>query len=485
MSKLNSKRRGAVLIPAVICVMTVAALSTAYLQLSMDKSREARGAVDQKKAFYVAEAGLAEAFYGIAQGKSGSVAGPDQPAGFGGGVFWVESEDLGAGKVALRSTGLVGSGRASLAITLQRDADALGKLGLYSEQDLQIGSGALLDAYDSALGTYASQAAIAETGDCVSSNGSITLAGAPGAVIRGDARPGPQGSVMRSKSAQVTGSMAPASELRTLAELDIPQPTHVSDYDHNHAGAAFLASGNYGFGQWTVRGGGTLTVRGPAQIIVDDLKLEGNSRLVFDTSSGSITVWVRNQLTTSAGSQLSSSDTATDRFSLMLGGNTVSVAGGGVIHGLVYAPLADFAWPGGLELYGSVAARRLTIESNARLHYDRALGRAPETSSGIPELVCWRVMELPDVPLVTMKFDPLTVLRINSVEPLKAELAHEAALTAVGDGETAEESKTPSGTESQSDSSDESGAKNDSKPSKGKRKSGKKKKWETPRSGGF
>ncbi|MEY2783919.1 MAG: hypothetical protein RL277_123, partial [Planctomycetota bacterium] len=34
MSKLNSKRRGAVLIPAVICVMTVAALSTAYLQLS-------------------------------------------------------------------------------------------------------------------------------------------------------------------------------------------------------------------------------------------------------------------------------------------------------------------------------------------------------------------------------------------------------------------------------------------------------------------
>jgi hypothetical protein len=277
---------------------------------------------------------------------------------------------------------------------------------------------------------------------------------------------------MRSKTAQVTGSMAPASELRTLAELDIPQPTHVSDYDHNHAGAAFLASGNYGFGQWTVRGGGTLTVRGPAQIIVDELRLEANSRLVFDTGSGAITVWVRNQITTSAGSQLSS-------------GNMVSLAGGGVIHGLVYAPLADFAWPGGLELYGSVAARRLTIESNARLHYDRALGRSPETSSGIPELVCWRVMELPDVPLVTMKFDPLTVLRINSVEPLKAELAHEAALTTVEDGEAAGESKSPSGTESQSDSSDESGAKNDSKPSKGKRKSGKKKTWETPSSRGF
>jgi Tfp pilus assembly protein PilX len=477
MSKLNSKRRGAVLIPAVICVMTVAALSTAYLQLSMDKSREARGAVEQKKAFYVAEAGLAEAFYGIAQGKSGSVAGPDQPAGFGGGVFWVESENLGAGKVALRSTGLVGSGRASLSITLQRDADALGKLGLFSEQELLIRSGALLDAYDSALGTYASQAASSESGECTSSNGSITLEGTPGAQIRGDARPGPQASVMRSRTAQVTGSMAPASELRTLAELEIPQPTQVSDYDHNHTGAAFLSSGDYGFGQWTVRGGGTLTVRGPAQIIVDDLSVESHSRLVFDTSGGSITVWVRNQITTGAGSELSSSAGATDRFSLMVGGSAVSLNGGGVIHGLVYAPLAEFSWPSGMELYGSVAARRLTIQSNARLHYDRALGRAPEASSGIPELVCWRVMELPDVPLVTMKFDPLTVLRLNSVEPLKAELAHETALPAAGADEAAEDSK--------SDSSDTGDEKAKKKASKGKGASSKKKEWELPRSGGF
>ena len=148
-----------------------------------------------------------------------------------------------------------------------------------------------------------------------------------------------------------------------------------------------------------------------------------------------------------------------------------------MIHGLVYAPMAEFAWPGGLELYGSVAARRLTIESNARLHYDRALGRAPETSSGIPELVCWRVMELPDVPLVTMKFDPLTVLRINSVEPLKAELAHEVALPAIEAADTAQETK--------SEASGESGSKPESKPSKRTGKSGKKKKWETPRSGGL
>jgi hypothetical protein len=86
-------------------------------------------------------------------------------------------------------------------------------------------------------------------------------------------------------------------------------------------------------------------------------------------------------------------------------------------------------------------------------------------------------MELPDVPLVTMKFDPLTVLRLNSVEPLKAELAHETALPAAGADEAAEDSK--------SDSSDTGDEKAKKKASKGKGASSKKKEWELPRSGGF
>lgn len=468
MSKLKQSKRGAVLIPAVVCVMTVAALSTVYLQLSLDNSREARTAVDQKKAFYVAEAGLAEAFYGIASGESGTVAGPDQPAAFGGGVFWVEAEDLGGGKVSLTSTGLVGTGRSSLSITLERNAEALGKLGLFSERDMQIGSGALVDSYDSELGSYASQVGSGGSQACVASNANIHLTGKPGARVNGDAQPGPQGSVFQASTAHVSGSIAPAQELRTLAEVDVPVPTSATDFDHNHTGSATLVSGDYGFDTWRVRGGGTLTVKGPAQIVVDQLLLEEHSRLIFDNSGGAITVWVRSRLDAAAGTTLSTTTDQTGRFSLLVAAGNAVVASAGTVHGLVYAPLADLQWPSGLELFGAMAARTLTIASGARLHYDRALGRLPDGADNLPRQVCWRVMELPDVPLVTMKFDPLTVLKLNNVEPLKAVEAHVEAV-AVEAGE-------PANTKEQQDPADKGASK---RKQKGRRD------WTQPRKGGL
>ena len=435
MSKLNRSRRGAVLIPAIICVMSVAMLSTAYMQISMDKSREARAAVEQKQAFYVAEAGLAEGFLALAQGKSGAVASPDLPAGFGSGIFWVDSHDLGGGRISLRSTGLVGRGRASLSMTLQRHADSLGSFGIFSDQDVHVGSGALLDSYDSSEGPYAppqsaahqqkgipSPATVAVA--CLSSNGSITLGGSPGAVVLGNAQPGPEGSVTIGRYAQVSGSLAPALELRSLPALQVEAPEAAQDYDCQGPGTGLLASGNYQFNAWNLHQGVNLTVRGPAQIVVDRLFLQDNASLNLDTSEGAIAIWVRSEFVAEAGTSLHTTDEATDRFSLMIAASQVQLSASGTLHGLVYAPEADLQWPGGLELFGSVAAKSLAIGANAKLHYDRALGTSPEGSSGVPQLVCWRVVELPPETLVTMKLDPLSVLKASNVVPVKPQESH-------------------------------------------------------------
>jgi hypothetical protein len=439
MSKLNRSRRGAVLIPAIICVMSVAMLSTAYMQISMDKSREARAAVEQKQAFYVAEAGLAEGFYALAQGKSGAVASPDLPAGFGSGIFWVDSHDLGGGRISLRSTGLVGRGRASLSMTLQRHADSLGSFGIFSDQDVHVGSGALLDSYDSSQGPYV--APVAPSGGkkrstnqatqaspsaaaCLSSNGSITLGGSPGAVVFGNAQPGPEGSVTVGRQAQVYGSLAPALELRSLPALQVEAPEAAQDYDCQGPGTGLLASGNYQFNAWNLHQGVNLTVRGPAQIVVDRLFLQDNASLNLDTSEGAIAIWVRSEFVAEAGTSLNTTEEATDRFSLMIAASQVQLSASGTLHGLVYAPEADLQWPGGLELFGSVAAKSLAIGANAKLHYDRALGTNPEGSSGVPQLVCWRVVELPPETLVTMKLDPLSVLKASNVVPVKPQESH-------------------------------------------------------------
>ncbi len=126
-------RRGSALLPALLAVMLTSALCISYMQLSLSKCRESQVSVDAKRAFYVAEAGLAEAYYGLARGLDGSVGSPDQPARFGTGVYWVTAEDHGE-KVTLRSTGLSGLGRAAVSTTLRKAQASVGSLGLHANQ---------------------------------------------------------------------------------------------------------------------------------------------------------------------------------------------------------------------------------------------------------------------------------------------------------------------------------------------------------------
>ena len=75
--------RGTAIVAALIVVVLVATLSMIYVQMSLSKNKEQRGSVDAKRAFYMAEAGLAEGFNGLCLGKSGNVASAATPAEFG------------------------------------------------------------------------------------------------------------------------------------------------------------------------------------------------------------------------------------------------------------------------------------------------------------------------------------------------------------------------------------------------------------------
>jgi hypothetical protein len=73
--------------------------------------------------------------------------------------------------------------------------------------------------------------------------------------------------------------------------------------------------------------------------------------------------------------------------------DTVDFDSNSKIWGVVYAPNARVVLDSNFELYGSLMARSLDIDSNATFHFDEALVDA--TASGVPvyETVCWR--ELP------------------------------------------------------------------------------------------
>jgi hypothetical protein len=435
----NHSRRGNALVPALMAVMLTAALCVSYLALSLSKNRESQVSVDSKRAFYVAEAGLAEAYYGLARGLSGAVASESTPARFGNGVYWVSCEDQGD-RVTLRSTGLSGLGRAALSTTLRKAQASVASLGLYANRGLSLRSGALVDAYDSRIGPYQAGGGPSTTSARVGCNADITLAGMTllqaGAKILGSATPGPTGTVIRGLGATVSGSTAPATQTSLLPALQVDVPPGAAALDPQPGTPLKLSAGSYAYSALHMAANTVLHIDGPADIVLDSLVLDSGARLEIDGSAGDVRISVRSYAALAPGSTLTTLSQETDRVSLLIAASQTvdrtgdgiadppfSIASSGSFYGLLYAPAATVTLPASLSVYGSVVADQVVLAANAKLHFDSALLDAIADGS-LPEFVCWRVVELPDSRLVQLGYDPLTVLKANNVQPLAPSDAH-------------------------------------------------------------
>lgn len=441
------RESGSVLVPALLAVSLLAGLCMCYMQLALSKNKESQISVDSKRAFYMAEAGLAEGYYGLARGKSGVVASESEPARLGNGIFWVTAEENG-NRVTLRSNGLSGRGRASLSITLEKAQASVSALGVFADQQITLAKGALVDAWDSRAGEYVPPAGgllldlggPSGAGARVGCNGGITLAGAAGltsgARILGDAVPGPGGTVLLGIGALVSGSTTPANAGTDLPAFEVDLPADASALDVDASQQIGGAGSALSYGAVHVRAGATLTIRGPVDLALDSLLVESGGTLVIDGSLGNVHIGVRSWFDLLSGSALQTPGTSTERVLLAIAGGAsvdhdgdgiedppVRLRGSGEFRGTFYAPGAAVGIPAGLPVFGALTAKSIALSANARVHFDRALLQAIAPGS-LPELVCWRVVELPNSGLVRMGYDPLTVLRVNGVTPKAPAAAH-------------------------------------------------------------
>ena len=150
-------RTGGVLVAALILVTLIASLGAGLIRLQTIVTRRHVQSVDQKRALYVAEAGVAEAFSAISLGKTGSVGTAEKPAAFGGGVYWVEAEDIDDERVRLTCNGLCGIGRFSITVVVRRSVNPVGLQGTFGRRGIMVGDGSVIDGFDSRTGVYSEQ----------------------------------------------------------------------------------------------------------------------------------------------------------------------------------------------------------------------------------------------------------------------------------------------------------------------------------------
>lgn len=430
----SARRRGTAIVPALVVVVIVATLSMIFLQLSLAKNKEQRTSVDAKRAFYMAEAGLSEGFMGLCLGKSGNVGSAELPAQFGGGLFWTSAVEHGGGRVTLTTTGLCGAGRATLSISVERQGDMVSSLGFFGDQSITVEDGALIDSYDSRKAPYVAPLGIPvggllASGGKVGGNSDITVGGTllQPTQIFGSVHPGPQGTLFRSRNSVISGSMSPSNALARLPEVRVPPVPSKGDYKVP-TGMTTFPSGVVGFDALRVPKSATLYITGPAILVAKSLRTDSGAKLTFDATGGPIRVFIANDLDIGAGSTIVSRSTDPAGVTIQLadttGNGKAILEATGALNGTIYAPHSSMSVPTGLELCGAVTAKTLTIKAGGKLHFDTALSSSSDEANGPPKLLGWHIVETPNVPAVSLRFDALSEIKKLGLIPKLAKDAH-------------------------------------------------------------
>lgn len=389
-------RRGSVLVLSLVAVATVVVFAASFSQFTSSVANRQAQAVHRKRAFYMAEAGLAEAFAGFSCGKSGNVGTQEAPALLGDGVFWVEAVELEPDVVRLDSTGMIGTGKAKLSLVVRRGETSVAALGVFSGGQVTLAPGSLVDGYDSSKGDYSSQAD--KSGAALGSNGAVSISGSlllP-TKVKGDVTPGAQSAVSTAGSVTITGSTQPAFAETELPPIEVPELVLGSAQVHGSPYPLVIPAGSVGYQSLTVQAGAQVIIQGPAQIVLGSLALEGTAQLSFDTTEGGVELYVTDGIQLAPQSLLTSSSTRPEDVLIQVPAATaqpIALRSSGAFHGVVYAPEAPVVLGDKFELFGALVADQLTFEGAAKLHFDKHLGELA-AEMALPKMLSWRLIEL-------------------------------------------------------------------------------------------
>jgi len=211
---------------------------------------------------------------------------------------------------------------------------------------LQFTGNSYTDSYNSDIGPYS--VSRSSSGGSIRSNSSILLTG--NVVINGDATPGPGGQVDLSNNARVTGSTAPAGNFVNFPPVkDFTSTENLSIAENS---SLTLNTGAYYYNSVSVTGNAALYINGKVEIYcAGDFIAAGNGVVNNDGLRAGVC----------------------SNLSVYVSGLNAEIPGNGKFFGTIYAPSATVEVKGNGNLYGSIIGRKVKVNGNAAIHWDRAL----------------------------------------------------------------------------------------------------------------
>jgi hypothetical protein len=401
--KSKESERGSALVMVLLCVAGIAGLSAALMTIGMGTAKEQGAEERASHASYMCQAGLSQAMYQMQRGLGGSVGTQNNPTSWGGGHFFVTAVPASPSITKLQATGIENGVGSSQELVVRAVPVNMWTWALFGRESANLDSSVRVDSYDSSLGSYASQvsgsgltAHALETGS-LGSNGDIFVG--PATNIWGSAIPGPGHSVSIDNGS-VSGSTTPSTAAVEFPAINVPTYQNYGPLNVNSA--TTLPTGNRTYTNVRIRSNKTLTITGPAQVVMSNLTLDSNASIIVDDTNGPVTLTVIDNFILNQYSSLhaTSYNPASLRLNMLSDNvadpevivrlDTVDLGSNSTIYGCIYAPEARITLDSEFSLWGSLMARSLDLNSNCNFHYDEHLLSSMWSGAVTYETIAWR-----------------------------------------------------------------------------------------------
>ncbi len=265
-------------------------------------------------------------------------------------------------------------------LVVRRSTETLRNLKAFGDSRVTLNSSAVLDSYNSEEGSYASQAIHDHDGEeyandnaFVGSNGNIYLDS--NSVVFGDANPGPGGSVSVQGNAFVSGNTSPLPQTVHLQPVHVPSISPSGSFRIDSAGSGVLSPGAYHFTSFEILSNAHLSIVGPAVIVLDEGVLDSNATVVADTTDGDVVFYVMGPFSILSNAVIAPENDAPSDLLINIAAEeeTIVIGSNASVTGQIYAPDSSIEILSNAEVFGSVVAETLYLDSNPQIHIDEAL----------------------------------------------------------------------------------------------------------------
>jgi hypothetical protein len=411
-SRSNRARRGSALVMIMVLMIALAGLSAAMITLTNTSHVENRVSKQEIAAQAVAEAGIHLAYRSLAAGGNGAIGSPNNQANYDGANYYVTQTNGANSTVTLTSTAETRGGESTVALCLRLATTPLFRWAAFGDDGVHMDSNAFTDSYNSLNGTYAAQATngsgsslhAATEGD-IGSNASILME--QNSKVFGDASPGASNTATVMGNAQLSGTSTPATAPVEMAPIVLPAVAASGPLIVAKGASVTIGPGTVHYTSLVANTGSTINVVGPMTLICDSFQLRSNTKLLVNGTLGDVELYVVNDFLLNSNSMMRSTTYAPQHLQISLLSDNVidpdidvdfdpdnlTFDSNAKIYGTIYAPNATVEIDSNFELFGSLVAREVDLNSNCKIHFDEALLVNGPMGTPVYQRVAWQVMD--------------------------------------------------------------------------------------------